>query len=85
MLQLGKLLLIFIILEVLELFLLYADIFNIKFIKLNKCYKSNQIIIEHAHPVYQKTAADRLYVKNQSFFNSDKNIFTERQAKNFDL
>lgn len=53
--------------------------------QLNKVYKSDNVIIEHQHPVYQKTNYDELYVKNESYFNSDKEIYEKRKARNFDL
>lgn len=52
---------------------------------LGKYYKSNQIIIEHAHPVYQKTNFDILYARNESFFNADKEIYERREKQNFGL
>lgn len=52
---------------------------------LGKYYKSEEIIIEHAHPVYQKTNFDELYARNESFFNIDKVTYEKRAAKNFDL
>jgi hypothetical protein len=52
---------------------------------LGKYHRTDQIIIEHAHPVYQKTNFDMLYAKNESFFNSDKQIYEKRAKQNFDL
>jgi glycosyltransferase involved in cell wall biosynthesis len=52
---------------------------------LEKYTKSERVIIEHAHPVYQKTNYDALYAKNESFFQSDKKIYEKRKLKNFDL
>jgi hypothetical protein len=52
---------------------------------LGKYYKTDQIIIEHAHPVYQKTNFDMLYARNESFFNSDKLIYEKRAKQNFNL
>lgn len=52
---------------------------------LNKVYKSDKIIIEHQHPVYQKTQYDALYVRNESYYNIDKEIYEKRKLKNFDL
>jgi hypothetical protein len=53
--------------------------------RLNKVYKSDKIIIEHKHPAYQKTNYDELYVRNESYFSIDKEIYERRNAKNFDL
>ena len=53
--------------------------------QLNKVYKSDQIIIEHAHPIYQKTEYDPLYIHNESFFQIDKVTYEKRREKNFDL
>lgn len=53
--------------------------------KLKKVYKSDQIIIEHQHPVYQKTNYDQLYVRNESYYNVDKQTYEKRRDKNFDL
>lgn len=52
---------------------------------LGKYYKSDEIIIEHAHPVYQKTNFDHLYARNESFFNIDKQTYERREKKNFGL
>jgi len=52
---------------------------------LNKCYKSDKVIIEHQHPVYQKTNYDELYVKNESFFHVDKETYERRKERNFDI
>jgi hypothetical protein len=52
---------------------------------LGKCSKINKIIIEHAHPAYQKANFDKLYVKNESFFKKDEEIFNKRKNKNFEL
>jgi len=53
--------------------------------QLGKVYKSDQVIIEHQHPVYQKTNYDELYVRNESYFNIDREIYEKRKVKNFDL
>lgn len=53
--------------------------------QLNKFYKSDQVIIEHQHPVYQKTNYDALYVRNESYFNIDREVYDRRKAINFDL
>ena len=52
---------------------------------LKRTYKSDKIIIEHQHPVYQKTEYDELYMKNESYYNVDKETYMRRSAKNFDL
>jgi hypothetical protein len=52
---------------------------------LKKCTKINKTIIEHAHPAYQKANFDKLYVKNESFFKKDEDIYNKRKIKNFDL
>lgn len=54
-------------------------------VKLNKVHKSEQVIIEHAHPVYQKCNYDRLYLKNESFNNFDKQTYLKRKNLNFYL
>lgn len=54
-------------------------------LKLNKCYKSDKVIIEHQHPVYQKTNYDELYVRNESYFNIDKITYEKRKSVNFNL
>lgn len=54
-------------------------------ISLGKFYKSDQMIIEHAHPVYEKTNFDELYARNESYFNVDREIYEKRSQKNFDL
>jgi hypothetical protein len=53
--------------------------------KLNKVYQSEQVIIEHQHPVYQKTNYDSLYVKNESYYNIDQQTYKRRESKNFFL
>jgi len=40
--------------------------------QLKRIYRSDKIIIEHQHPVYQKTNYDELYVRNESYFDIDK-------------
>lgn len=52
---------------------------------LGRAYKSEKIIIEHAHPVYQKTNYDELYARNESYFNIDRETYQKRQKNNFDL
>jgi len=52
---------------------------------LNRVYKSDKIIIEHQHPVYQKTTYDELYVKNESYYNVDHETYDKRSAIGFDL
>lgn len=54
-------------------------------VQLKKVYKSDKTIIEHAHPVYQKTEYDALYVRNESYFNIDKETYIKRKEKNFDI
>lgn len=54
-------------------------------VKLKKVYKSDQIIIEHQHPVYQKTNYDQLYVRNESYYNIDKETYEKRRDREFDL
>ena len=53
--------------------------------QLKRIYRSDKIIIEHQHPVYQKTNYDELYVRNESYFNIDKVTYYERKERNFDL
>ena len=52
---------------------------------LGKCSKINKTIIEHAHPAYQKAQFDKLYVKNESFFKKDEDVYNKRKCENFDL
>jgi hypothetical protein len=52
---------------------------------LNRVYKSDKLIIEHQHPVYQKTEYDELYVKNESYYNVDHETYDKRSARGFDL
>ena len=52
---------------------------------LGKVHKSEKIIIEHAHPAYQKAGFDELYIRNESFFNIDKEVYIKRQKNNFGL
>lgn len=54
-------------------------------LKLNKCYRSNKVIIEHAHPTYSKEKYDELYVKNESYYSVDKVTYDKRSENNFDL
>jgi hypothetical protein len=52
---------------------------------LNKTYKSDTIIIEHQHPVYQKTNFDMLYLRNEAFYETDKTVYERRSKINFEL
>jgi hypothetical protein len=52
---------------------------------LGKVKKIDKTIIEHAHPVYQKTNYDSLYAKNESYFEQDKKVFEKRKLINFGL
>jgi hypothetical protein len=52
---------------------------------LERCTKSERVIIEHAHPVYQKTQYDELYVKNESYYHQDQITYNARKSKGFDL
>jgi FkbM family methyltransferase len=54
-------------------------------IKLGKMYRSKDMIIEHQHPAYEKTNFDQLYVRNESYFNIDKETYIKRSERNFDL
>jgi Glycosyl transferase family 2 len=54
-------------------------------VKLKKVHKSEKVIIEHQHPVYQKTNYDELYIRNESYFNIDKQTYEKRREINFDL
>ena len=54
-------------------------------IQLKKVYRSDKVIIEHAHPVYQKTQYDALYVRNESYFNIDRETYLKRKEKNFNI
>jgi FkbM family methyltransferase len=54
-------------------------------IKLGKVYRSEDIIIEHQHPAYEKTNFDQLYVRNESYFFTDKETYIKRSERNFDL
>lgn len=53
--------------------------------QLKKVSKLDQVIIEHQHPVYQKTNYDELYFRNESYFNLDRQVYERRKSKNFDL
>lgn len=53
--------------------------------KLNRFAKINNLIIEHRHPVWTREPPDALLKHNDSYFHSDKAIYQERQARNFDL
>jgi hypothetical protein len=54
-------------------------------VKLERVYKSQEVIIEHQHYHYQKTNFDELYARNQSYFEIDKQVYLGRAKKNFDL
>ena len=54
-------------------------------IQLKKVYKSDVIIIEHQHPVYQKTSYDALYVRNESYYYDDQKTYEKRRSINFEL
>jgi hypothetical protein len=54
-------------------------------LKLKKCYRSDKIIIEHQHPAWQKSEFDELYMRNESYFNLDKQTYERRSSNNFDL
>jgi len=53
--------------------------------KLNKVYRSSQVIIEHRHPAWQKSTFDELYVRNESFYSADHITYNKRSQNNFDL
>jgi hypothetical protein len=53
-------------------------------LNLNKCYKSETVIIEHQHPAWQKGQYDELYLKNESYFNIDKETYIRRKQNNFE-
>lgn len=59
----------------------FTDVFK----KLGKYVKLDSVIIEHAHPAYQKSNFDILYAKNESFFKKDEEVYNRRKAKNFDF
>lgn len=54
-------------------------------IQLNRVYRSDRVIIEHQHPVYQKTSYDELYLRNESYFHIDQKTYEKRKITNFDL
>ena len=54
-------------------------------VQLKKVYRSDKVIIEHQHPVYNKTNYDELYIRNESYFNLDKITYEKRRETNFDL
>jgi len=54
-------------------------------VQLNRVYKSDRVIIEHKHPVYQKTNYDELYIRNESYMHHDQKTYEKRKAKNFDI
>lgn len=55
------------------------------FLQLKKYYKSEKVIIEHQHPVYEKCNYDDLYIRNESYFNHDKKTYEKRKLLNFDI
>jgi hypothetical protein len=48
---------------------------------LNKATYIDRVIIKHAWATY--VGKDKLFFKNESFFNADKKVFEERKAKGF--
>ena len=52
-------------------------------VKLNKVYKSDKVLIEHAHPVYNKCQYDYLYARNESYKDIDKATYEKRKKNNF--
>lgn len=48
-------------------------------------YLQNSKIFKHAHPLWTKEPYDALMTRNESFYNSDKEIYLKRLANNFDL
>jgi len=54
--------------------------------KMNKYkYLPDVNIFKHAHPLWTKEPYDDLMKRNESFYNSDKEIYLKRLANNFDL
>ena len=54
--------------------------------RLNKYkYLPQSKIFKHEHPVWNKQPFDSLMTRNESYYNSDKEIYFKRLAKNFDL
>lgn len=54
-------------------------------VALQRYKKSERVIIEHAHPVYQKTVYDELYIKNESFYSQDQKVYEKRKKDGFGL
>jgi hypothetical protein len=52
---------------------------------LNKYHKSNEIILSHNHPAWGKGEYDNLYIRNESYMNTDKDNFYKRKEINFNL
>jgi hypothetical protein len=52
-------------------------------LSLNRVYKSDKVIIEHAHPVYNKSSYDYLYIRNENYKDIDRLIYEKRKAKNY--
>lgn len=48
-------------------------------------YLPNAKIFFHDHPVWKREKYDALMTRNEGFYNSDKEIYFKRLAKNFDL
>lgn len=44
-----------------------------------------EVLFHHNHPGHGKAKYDQQYLKTESFYASDKVIFEQRKAKNFDL
>jgi hypothetical protein len=56
--------------------------------KLGKLIKTNQHIIKHFHPGWDKTQKqrqDNLYTKNDKYWNEDQETFNKRKSINFGL
>lgn len=54
-------------------------------IELNKCFKSDRVIIEHQHPAWEKADYDSLYLRNDQHMNIDGQTYIKRKEKNFNL
>jgi hypothetical protein len=52
---------------------------------LNKCQKSNDIVQLHKHPAWGKCEYDDLYIRNESYMDTDKDNFYKRKEINFNL
>ena len=48
-------------------------------------YMANSHIFKHDHPLWKHEPYDALMTRNESFYNSDKEIYLKRLANNFDL